>query len=172
MINILVLEPLDRLEGSLFVDRTSNSKEHIHHFEAIMEQAARATLEHIGAASEVELTLVLASDDRLHQLNRDFLGVDSSTDVLAFPDGEMDPDSGSTNLGDVIISYRRAQDQATVSKHPIEEELQLLVVHGVLHLSGYDHDCEVGKNAMWRLQEEILIGLNDTVSDSIAQESD
>jgi probable rRNA maturation factor len=134
-----------------------------HQLEDLLEKAAREVLKYAGTAPEVETTLVLTGDAQLRRLNRDFLGVDSPTDVLAFPGGETDPDSGSLYLGDVVISYQRAQKQAAVAKHSIGDELQLLVVHGLLHLLGYDHTDEESKTAMWRLQNDILRGIDNTV---------
>jgi probable rRNA maturation factor len=123
----------------------------------VLEKAACQALEYAEQAS-ADLTLVLTGDARLQELNRQFLGIDASTDVLSFPAGDVDPESQSLYLGDVIISYLRAQDQAARAKnpHPVNDELQLLVVHGVLHLLGYDHVEAGEKAAMWAAQVEIL----------------
>jgi len=122
-----------------------------------MEEAARTTLEASGAPISADLTIVLADDAQLHQLNQQFLGIDAPTDVLSFPAGEVDPDTDRPYLGDVIISVERAQTQA--GEHPLEDELRLLVVHGVLHLLGHDHAEQVEKETMWRLQKEVLHSL-------------
>lgn len=122
----------------------------------LVERAAQATLQHTNTPHEHELAIVITDDVQLHQLNRDFLGIDAPTDVLAFPSDEVDPDTDSQYLGDVIISYERAAQQAASEDHPFESELQLLVVHGILHLLGYDHDDQEQKARMWAIQEHVL----------------
>ena len=126
---------------------------------ALLEQAALAALQHAQAGQQVEASLVLSDDAQLHDLNLQFLGIDAPTDVLAFQSGETDPDSQETYLGDIIISYPRAQAQAATGEHPVEAELQLLVVHGMLHLLGYDHAEAEQKAAMWAAQRSVLTGL-------------
>ena len=121
-----------------------------------LERAAQVVLEHESQASETELTIVLTDDTRLHELNREYLGIDAPTDVLSFPASETDPETGAPYLGDILISLPRAQAQAEVAGHPLESEVQLLVVHGVLHLLGYDHAEPEEKARMWKAQAEIL----------------
>lgn len=121
---------------------------------ALLEKAADTALAHQGARGD--LTIVLTDDARLQQLNRDYLGIDAPTDVLSFPAAETDPDSGSSYLGDILISMPRAREQARLAGHPVEQETQLLIVHGVLHLLGYDHTRPGEKRKMWAAQAEIL----------------
>lgn len=123
---------------------------------SLLENAVLATLGYTDTSSDVDLSIVLTDDNQLRQLNLQFLGVDAPTDVLAFPSGETDPDSGTHYLGDVIVSYPRAKAQASAAGHALERELKLLVVHGVLHLLGYDHGEEQQKAEMWSAQEAIL----------------
>src|SRR5512141_671466 len=105
----------------------------------LIEGAARAALEHESQALEADLSIILADDARLHELNLNYLGVDAPTDVLSFPASETDPETGARYLGDILISVPRAQEQADAAGHDLAGEVQLLVVHGVLHLLGYDH---------------------------------
>ncbi len=133
----------------------------------ILERAAQAVLSRF-AISEADLTLVLTDDAHIRTLNRDFLSHDAPTDVLAFPAGENDPDTGHRYLGDVIISLPRATEQAAERGHPVEAELQLLVVHGVLHLLGHDHAESQEKAVMWAEQARILESLG--VSPKIVHE--
>ena len=126
--------------------------------------AADATLQRLGAAAECDLTLVIGSDDQLQELNRQYLGIDAPTDVLSFQADELDPETGRRYLGDVIISYPRAQAQAQAGGHAASAELQLLVVHGVLHLLGHDHGAPAEKEAMWALQAEVLQRLGCAIS--------
>lgn len=106
---------------------------------ALLETAARQTLVYSQADAEAELTLVIGDDILLQQYNQQYLGIDSPTDVLSFPAEYTDPDTQALYLGDVLISLERAGQQAASGGHPLPEELQLLVVHGVLHLLGHDH---------------------------------
>ncbi len=119
-----------------------------------IERAAQKALAH--QSSDGEITILLTDDAQLHQLNRDYLGIDSPTDVLSFPASETDPETGARYLGDIIISIPRAESQARAAGHPLEAEVQLLVVHGVLHLLGHDHAHAEEKSKMWKAQGEIL----------------
>ena len=129
--------------------------------EDLIERAANAALSHhaSGESPEAELTIVLTDDTRLRELNRDYLGMDAPTDVLSFPASETDPETGAHYLGDILVSVARARAQAEAAGHPLESELQLLVVHGVLHLLGYDHAQAEEKARMWKTQADILEGL-------------
>jgi probable rRNA maturation factor len=122
----------------------------------LVERAARQALAHQSAPAESDLTIVLSDDAQLHELNRQWMGTDAPTDVLSFPSDETDPESGNRYLGDILISVQRAAEQAQAAGHATEAEVQLLVVHGVLHLVGHDH-AEAGEKAkMWLAQGEIL----------------
>ena len=125
----------------------------------LVEQAAQATFQHQGIPIDSSLSIVVTDDPQMHQLNQQFVGIDSTTDVLSFPAGYMDPDTNSFYLGDILISYPRAREQATQAGHSVDAELQLLVVHGILHLAGHDHDKDQDKVKMWSAQAEILSNL-------------
>jgi probable rRNA maturation factor len=125
----------------------------------LLEQAAEHVLKMQASAPNGEVVILLGDDEQLHQLNRQFLGIDAPTDVLSFPGGDEDPDSGMLHLGDVIISYPRAAAQAQAGGHPMLAELQLLVVHGVLHLLGYDHASPEEQASMWAVQAQALTEL-------------
>ncbi len=128
--------------------------------ESILFSTAQAVLKHEGISETTDLSIVIENDARLQELNNQFLGIDAPTDVLSFPAEEIDPESGETYLGDIIISLPRAQAQATESGHSLEAEVQLLLIHGVLHLLGYDHTNEAEKNKMWSAQNTILRDLS------------
>lgn len=132
-----------------------------------LEHVAQEVLRHTKAPPSAELTLVLSDDAQIQSLNHQFLGVDAPTDVLAFPSGETDPDGGQLYLGDVIISCRRAQIQADAGGHTFEQEMQLLIVHGVLHLLGYNHEIKLDKKKMWILQDEILSQIGSPIRSPI-----
>jgi len=123
---------------------------------ALLERAAMLTLETESADLDSDLTIVLTDEAKLHELNRDYLGVDAPTDVLSFPADEEDPETGVPYLGDILISIPRAKKQAKAAGHPLEAEVQLLVVHGTLHLLGHDHAKAREKVRMWKAQAEVM----------------
>lgn len=135
---------------------------------AIARQAVESTLRHQGIHPPASLTVLLADDSRLQQLNRDFLGYDEPTDVLSFPAGESWPGVESY-IGDIAVSLPRARIQASKAGHAFENELSTLIIHGVLHLLEYDHATKTEKRRMWSAQAEILeLLLGDSLhSDSV-----
>jgi probable rRNA maturation factor len=125
--------------------------------------AGQTTIQEVDADREIDVTLVITDDAQIRDLNRQFREIDSVTDVLSFPSDEIDLDTGKPYLGDILISYPQAFLQAMQIGHPVETELQLLTVHGMLHLLGYDHANEEEKAEMWALQVMTLekLGLVD-----------
>jgi len=130
---------------------------------SIIDAAQTALLlEHHTSAANI--TIVLSDDTQLQKLNFEFLQINTPTDVLSFPVDEKDPETNERYLGDIVISYPRALVQAAAGGHNVRDELLLLVVHGVLHLLGYDHSQEGEKRVMWERQSEILKELGCTIS--------
>ncbi len=127
-----------------------------------VERAALAALAGEKAESGA-LTIVLADEEQMQTLNREFSGKDISTDVLSFPDGTVDPDLNLMYFGDIIIAVPIAQEQAKRAEHAINNELMLLTVHGTLHLLGFDHILPQEKDRMWAHQERILAQLGITI---------
>lgn len=128
-----------------------------------LRRAADLTLRHQDVEETCELAVVVSGDDTLRELNRRHRGVDAPTDVLAFPHQAKGPDFPFVDppgfphyLGDVIISFPRAEAQAEEAGNALLAELQLLVIHGVLHLMGYDDRSEPERTRMWRAQHAIL----------------
>ena len=117
-------------------------------------QAAGQALVALGLR-DVELSILLCDDAFIHPLNRDYRGKDKPTDVLSFAMRE-EGDPNDPVLGDVIISIERAQEQALERGHPIGLELALLLVHGILHLLGYDHEEDEEAIVMEAKEKEIL----------------
>lgn len=130
-----------------------------------LKDAAKQTISYASSATTAGLTLVLGDDALSQRLNLQYLGIDSPTDVLSFSAEYIDPDSQAPYLGDIIISLPRAQAQAAAARHSVEDELTLLVVHGVLHLLGYDHAEKAEKEKMQAAQDDILksLGYNSLV---------
>jgi len=106
-----------------------------------------------------ELGVVITDDETIRELNREYAGDDTPTDVLAFSlrEGEefASPD-GVVRLGEVIISYPTAQRQAAEADRAVEDEIDHLLVHGVLHLLGYDHAEPAEEERMRARERELL----------------
>jgi probable rRNA maturation factor len=152
--------------------------------ESLVEGAVRAAL--LQAAPRLrhgEVSIVLASDARVRELNRDWRGQDKPTNVLSFPGGDPDDfedddeeeddddseeeeeeeDDGDAppplQLGDVILAWPTVAREARDQGKKVEAHLSHLVVHGLLHLLGYDHEAEEEADEMERLEASILLGL-------------
>ena len=85
-----------------------------------------------------EVTLAFVNNKTIQELNHKFLNIDAPTDVLSFPVGEQGAD-GKYYMGDIIISVPKAHDQALEREHSLEREMEILTIHGFLHLLGYEH---------------------------------
>ncbi len=125
----------------------------------LLIRAAQHTLDAVNSDRMAGLSIVIGDDNLLKKLNSKYRGMDTATDVLSFQSGEIDPDTRSIYLGDVIISLPRAQEQASMDDHSLMDELQLLVVHGTLHLLGYDHLERADKVKMQDVQDAVLCQL-------------
>ncbi len=121
-----------------------------------VREAVEAALRLTRQPPDAGLTILITDDAAIRRLNRDFMGKDAPTDVLSFPADERDPESGQPYLGDIVISYARALEQAAEGGHAVRHEMQLLSVHGFLHLLGYDHLTPEDKKRMWKQQAAIL----------------
>ncbi|MNM10101.1 Endoribonuclease YbeY [compost metagenome] len=132
--------------------------------EQILEKAGK-----LEGVDEGEVDLTFVDNERIHELNREYRGIDRPTDVLSFAlneSGEDEPeivyeveDSSEDipdMLGDIIISVTRAKEQAEEYGHSLERELGFLFVHGFLHLLGYDHQDEASEAEMMGKQEQVL----------------
>lgn len=121
----------------------------------------------LGVDGHAEVSVVFTDDEYIRELNRQYRGLDKATDVLSFAlaEGE-EPDvvdgPEETLLGDIVISLETAVRQAEEFGHGLERELAYLTVHGMLHLSGYDHETEAEKAEMRAQEELILAGLGIT----------
>jgi probable rRNA maturation factor len=135
-----------------------------------LRAAALAALQ-ANAVEKAELTIVVTSNEAVQELNRDYLGVDAPTDVLSFAAGEKQDEGNlmlrltlppeiaaelDRYLGDIIIAYPYTVEQAAHFGTSPAAELRLMVVHGVLHLLGDDHDTPEAEAAMWARQDAVL----------------
>jgi probable rRNA maturation factor len=126
--------------------------------EARLQQAAALVLARHEGDSESDITIALTDDESVADLNLQYRGVNAPTDVLSFPmDTDMPTDT--RYLGDLVIAYRYTAAQAEREGHALADSLTLLVVHGTLHLLGYDHDTPEHRADMWAAQEAALVAL-------------
>ena len=133
------------MEINVLIDKELKGKFHT----SWLKRIAERVLTFQGAGTNVELGLLITTEERVKQLNRDYRGRDEPTDVLAFSAREevgtelppfVPPPDGVLHLGEVIISYPQAVIQAEEHRHSVRKELAILIIHGVLHLLGYEHD--------------------------------
>lgn len=118
----------------------------------------------LNLEGEVECSLTFVDNEKIQVINRDYRGIDRPTDVISFALEEMEedevpilPEEGEPRvLGDIIISIERTHEQAAEYNHSFERELGFLVIHGLLHLLGYDHQTKEEEEEMFGLQEKIL----------------
>lgn len=133
--------------------------------EACCRRWARAAFAAAAAApmQASEVAVVLADDARLAALNRTYRGIDGPTNVLAFPAGDVPPGMCAADaprpLGDVIVAYETMRAEADAAGKPLADHLCHLVVHGILHLLGYDHQMEEEAQVMERRETAILASI-------------
>jgi len=127
-------------------------------YEDIIKRSIQNTLLVEGENTQsVEVSVLLTNDKEIKQLNKVYRGVDSATDVLAFPMREGEGAELNRNiLGDIVISIDTARKQSEEVGHPLEDELTLLAVHGILHLLGYDDQKDDDAKIMREKEEKIL----------------
>lgn len=148
------------MEINILVDEGVEADLELSWLEAIARQVLAA--ENVGARTE--MGLVISSGERVRELNRDYRGRDEPTDVLAFSAREeadglppfIPPPDGVLHLGEVIISYPQALKQAEEHSHPLKKELAILLIHGLLHLLGYDHEKSDAERKMQAREKEFL----------------
>ncbi len=136
-----------------------------------MAQAITHVLDLHDLDPQSAITVVITDDDAVRILNQKYREVDASTDILSFPadpmpelpddlEIDLDEEESQAYLGDLIIAYPYTRHQAEEAGHALDDELALLVVHGTLHLLGYDHDTPENEAEMWETQAEVLAALN------------
>ncbi len=154
------------MEINVLIDEGFEGYLEVSWLQGIAEQVLLAQ----DADPRLELGLVITGQERVQQLNQSYLGKDEPTDVLAFsmlPEplatGESEasspfaqPPDGVLHLGEVIISYPQAVIQAEEHRHSVKREIAILIIHGVLHLLGYEHDKPELERPMKTREKEIL----------------
>lgn len=148
-------------------------------FETLAETACQSVLEHLGQKGEVEVSILACNDARIAVLNADFRGKPQPTNVLSWPSEERGakvagahpvrpragPD-GTIELGDIAIAYETCAAEAEKAGRKLEHHVTHLVIHGVLHLFGYDHERDQDATLMEAIETEILgkLGIQDPYS--------
>ena len=123
-----------------------------------VERLVNSLLTAEGANGAWQVTVALVDDHRLRQLHRDFMGLDSPTDVMTFA---LDaPGEGMISGGDVVVSVERAADQAREYGLSTTDEVRFLIAHGVLHLAGWDDASDIDRARMLERQNELLAALD------------
>jgi probable rRNA maturation factor len=149
------------MEINILIDKELKGRLEASWLQKIVEQVLVAQ----GAGTNVELGLLITTEERVKQLNRDYRGRDEPTDVLAFSAREevgaelppfVTPPDGVLHLGEVIISYPQAVIQAEEHRHSIKKELAILIIHGVFHLLGYKDDTPEAEFVM-RVREAMVL---------------
>ncbi|WP_026674663.1 rRNA maturation RNase YbeY [Alkalihalobacterium bogoriense] len=130
---------------------------------SLIKEVIIATLEHEKVEGDIEVSVSLVDNNTIREINKEYRNKDAVTDVISFAlndneDVELQIVGGEevNMLGDIIVSIPRAKEQADEYEHSFERELAFLIVHGTLHLLGYDHMTEQEEKEMFSLQEEIL----------------
>ena len=123
-----------------------------------LRQTVRKLLRAEGRSEKVEVSLLLTNDERIHKLNKDYRDMDRPTDVLSFSQGDVQetPCQVDEVIGDVVISVETAVRQAHALGRDPDDEMDMLLAHGVLHLLGYDDDTETGAEEMRRKVAAVL----------------
>jgi probable rRNA maturation factor len=116
--------------------------------------ASILSLENVFSGKIVTISFI--NDQEMKKLHEKFIGYAHSTDVLSFEAGEFDPESGKEILGDIVICYPFVVQQSQSLENDLLAEIKLMVIHGMLHLLGYDHSTKEQKTIMWQRQSEIL----------------
>ncbi len=157
-----------------------------------LEELVRAALTVHGAIPDAQVSLTLTDDEGIRELNREFRGVDASTDVLSFPlldygedydeedtdevweedDVDRDPETGEVLLGDIVLSMETAERQAEEFGHGLQREVGYLIVHSMMHLLGYDHEEEEDKRIMRDMEEKALSLVGLTRDEDGAEEEE
>ena len=144
-------------------------------YEALMKRVMLQVLDYEKCPYEVEINIIITTNEEIHQINAEYRQIDRATDVLSFPmidfekesdfshveeavEDYFNPETGELILGDIIVSVEKVIEQAEKYGHSRERELAFLIAHSMLHLCGYDHMEDAEREVMETRQREILAG--------------
>ena len=132
-----------------------------------LQKATFTAFRMLGFETQPEVSLQITDDRTIQKFNLKYRDTDEATDVLSFENAFTDPENGETYLGDILISYETANRQADIRGLDLMAELEMLLVHGLLHLTGMDHASVSEWEEMSTLQDSILAELNNPIQKSI-----
>ena len=140
--------------------------------ETLAKKVVEEALDYVNCPYEAQVNLLLTENEQIHEMNREFRGIDRATDELSFPmidypepgtfdileekEDCFDPESGELTLGDIVISKEKVLSQAEEYGHSPKREYAFLIAHSVLHLTGHDHMEEEERQVMEQKQREIM----------------
>lgn len=147
-------------------------------YQSLAEEVAEAVLDYEECPYEAQIELLLTMNEEIHQMNKEFRGIDRPTDVLSFPmvdfpapadydfleedESCFDPETGELMLGNIVISKEKVVEQAEEYGHSVKREFSFLIAHSMLHLLGYDHMEEEERVVMESKQKEVLNNIGIT----------
>ena len=126
-------------------------------------RTAELALNHLHPDRFVDLAILICSNNEISDINFNYRNLNQATDVLSFESSEVNPETGKLYLGDIVISFDFALDHSTRFSHDVSVELMVLLIHGILHLCGFDHSSKDEKHKMWMKQHEIHRLLNFSI---------
>lgn len=146
------------------LDFINNGSDQYNEYEKVFIDLAKKTFDHLKISTNYIIDVTIVNNKEIHVINRDYRKVDRPTDVIsfAFLDDENEGKligNAPISLGQIIISYEKAEQQAKDYGHSMNREMSFLFVHGLLHLLGYDHMVIEDEKVMFGLQDEILGGI-------------
>lgn len=167
---------------SIYISNETNIMLDVPDQEQVIKMVIGAVLSLENCPYEAEVNVTIADDAEVHRINREFRGIDKTTDVLSFPGLEFElpgdfsqiekddtfaatyfnPDTGELMIGDMILSAQKVKAQAAEYGHSELRELAFLVAHSMFHLMGYDHETPEDAEMMETKQEAVLAGLGIT----------
>lgn len=138
----------------------NNNQDEIQVDESYWIDFSQKILSLLDLPEDTELSLTFVNNEEIHKLNKEYRQKDYATDVLSFPfENEFNLPINNI-LGDIIISLQKAEAQAQEYGHSFNRELGFLIVHGILHLNGYDHETKKDEEKMFALQKKLLVGFD------------
>ena len=147
----------------------SSYQDEFNYLEDVYQGILDFTLKHLRLKCDPIISVSIIDNDEIHQINKEYRGIDRPTDVISFAFLDNDEEEKKklkkkavVDLGEIYISLPKAKEQAEEYHHSLERELDFLFLHGLLHLLGYDHMNKTDETIMFNLQDEILNALGVT----------